>query len=86
MLFKHCNGTHINRSQSFIQNHDIIIRLVLVNKSLFAQSTFSSMTVKKCLFTNCSLKRLLRLKLNLNKTEIKQICFSFISDALTCEI
>jgi len=30
--------------------HDIIIRLVLVNKSLFAQCTFSNMTVKTCMF------------------------------------
>jgi len=55
VFYKHCNGTHINRSQAevslnssvfiHIHSYDIVIRLVLVNKSLSAQCTFSNMIV-----------------------------------------
>jgi len=43
--------TQIVHKHSYKRN---TIGLALVNKSQSAQCTFSSMTVKTCLFTNCN--------------------------------
>ena len=47
----------------------------------------SSLQLKVCFYRDASrLKQWLHLKLNWNKTETKQFCFSFISDVVTCEV